>query len=104
MAAAIGESEDRSVLIPSGLTFSSLPIHVANVTNIEVVINGTLLVSKDHKSYQPKEEKPKVIEDFFTFYDTENLTISGDGLVDGQGFMWWMREYKNLNPLHSRPY
>ena len=59
MAAATGE--DRSVLIPSGLTFSSLPIHVANVTDIEVVIDGTILVSKDHKSYQPKEEKTSAV-------------------------------------------
>lgn len=37
-----------------------------------------------------------------SFDDVENLLIRGDGQIDGQGFMWWVREYIGMNH-HGRP-
>lgn len=36
------------------------------------------------------------------FIDCENLLFQGSGLIDGQGFMWWMREYVGEN-FDGRP-
>jgi len=32
-----------------------------------------------------------------------NFTIRGEGVIDGNGFMWWQREYVSLNK-HGRPH
>ena len=36
------------------------------------------------------------------FEDCENITINGKGTVDGLGYDWWIREWKNQNPA-KRP-
>jgi len=37
-----------------------------------------------------------------TFYDIQNVTFRGEGTIDGQGFMWWVREFLGRNP-NDRP-
>jgi polygalacturonase len=34
--------------------------------------------------------------------DCENLLFQGNGVIDGQGFLWWMREYVGNNH-YGRP-
>ena len=51
LAAHSDENDDRVVEIPAGLTFSSLPIRSDFVKDITIQIDGTLLASKDYKSY-----------------------------------------------------
>jgi polygalacturonase len=35
-------------------------------------------------------------------HDNKNLKITGKGWLDGQGFMWWIREFLQKN-IHRRP-
>ena len=86
LAANSTEDEDRKVIIPAGKTFSSLPVPaITDIANVEIVIDGTLLVSKDFNSYKADLEKWRnptdlyVIEEFLTFRDVENITFSGSG-------------------------
>ena len=37
------------------------------------------------------------------FSDFDGLKIHGDGVIDGQGFQWWIREFMQTNPLKKRP-
>mmetsp|Transcript_15723 Transcript_15723/g.26505 ORF Transcript_15723/g.26505 Transcript_15723/m.26505 type:complete len:420 (-) Transcript_15723:68-1327(-) len=41
--------------------------------------------------------------DFMTFRDCEAITIQGKGAVEGQGYDWWVREWKKKN-AHGRPH
>ena len=70
-------------------------------------------MSKNQELYKPafdkldehgelKIEESYNIEDFFSINDAENITFSGAGTIDGQGFNWWMREYIGKNIL-GRP-
>lgn len=86
LAANSTENEDHMVIIPAGKTFSSLPIPaITDISNVHIVIDGTLLVSKDVNSYKADLEKWRnptdlyVIEEFLTFRDVENITFSGSG-------------------------
>lgn len=42
------------------------------------------------------------VRHFLNFTEVHNFTIRGSGTVDGQGYMWWVREYIGRNP-HGRP-
>jgi len=41
--------------------------------------------------------------DFWYIEDSSNLHIRGEGMIDGQGYWWWMREYIVANK-HGRPH
>ena len=45
----------------------------------------------------------KIVLDFLTFIDCQNLTIRGEGLVDGLGYDWWDREWAQKNKF-GRPH
>ena len=38
----------------------------------------------------------------FFFEDVDTLTVQGNGTVDGQGYMWWVREFIGMNK-NNRP-
>jgi len=40
--------------------------------------------------------------DFLTFEDSIGLNIVGDGIVDGLGYDWWVREWEHKN--NGRPH
>ena len=42
---------DKTVVIPEDITISSMPIYVANVTDVDFVIDGTLLISKHYEAF-----------------------------------------------------
>lgn len=44
----------------------------------------------------------KKIRDMFYFVGVSDLTFQGNGTVDGQGYMWWVREFIQRN-THGRP-
>jgi len=83
------------VYVPSNETFYIMPVYVANVRNITVVIDGTVRLSKRHDVWPLSKNDTN--RHMFDFTDVENLTIRGNGTVDGQGYMWWVREYLGLN-------
>ena len=95
LAADSDDNDDGLVEIPSGMTFSSLPVRTVNLTDVTIQIDGTLLVSKDFESFPAKS-------DFLMFFDARNLTFKGQGVIDGQGYMWWIREYLRKN-VNGRP-
>ena len=79
LAANSDDNDDRVVEIPAGMTFSSLPIRSDNLKDVTIQIDGTLLASKDYKSYPIRTHESKSqgdkIEDFFAFYDSDGLTF-----------------------------
>ena len=42
------------------------------------------------------------IEHLFDFKEATNITFKGSGEIDGQGYMWWVRELLQQNPI-GRP-
>jgi len=40
--------------------------------------------------------------DCFALTDVNGIKIEGSGTVDGQGYMWWVREFLQRNP-NGRP-
>ena len=51
MAAHNKEKGDNTVVIPEGITISSMPIKAENVQGVEIIIDGILRVSKNYQAY-----------------------------------------------------
>ena len=96
--AAITSINDREVLIPVG-NFYSMPIQATNASYINFTIDGTLWACSDNKNWPTTGNS---VWDFMNFTDMNHFTIQGSGVIDGQGFMWWQREYVQKNPA-GRP-
>jgi len=86
----------RIVEIPSNQTFHMFGVWANGFSNLDIVIDGTLKLHKDHKRW-PTDSKDN-IRDFLTFREISNVTFRGNGTVDGQGYMWWVRDLLGLNP------
>lgn len=90
-ANSTAELSEREVIVPANMTFNMLAVSADNWSNMMITINGTIKLSKRHH-FWPLDAKGDVL-DFMMFRDIENVTFSGSGTVDGQGYMWWLREF-----------
>ena len=83
-AANSDDNDDRLVEIPAH-TFSTLPIRNENINNITMQIDGTILASKDWKSYTTTVDLilGTQIDHVLSFYDSCNLLFTGSGVIDG---------------------
>lgn len=64
---------------------------VSNLVGVTFNIMGTIVLSGDYDKYPLKNEND--IMDFFWITDSTNLHFKGTGTVDGDGYMWWWREF-----------
>lgn len=49
--AANATASDREVLVPANYTFTFMPVTVADLVNLTITVDGTLLASKHHLDY-----------------------------------------------------
>ena len=91
---------ERIVIVPYNFTFNTMPVWAANIKNIVFQIDGTLRLSKAHHKFP--ERTPGEIRDMFFFEDVDTIKFQGIGEIDGQGYMWWVREFIGRNK-NGRP-
>jgi len=41
---------------------------------------------------------------FWSFSDSYGIKIQGKGMLDGRGYMWWVREWMQKNGKGGRPF
>ena len=88
MAANSTGNSDNIVLVPFGMNFSSLPIdnRLNDIYNVELVVDGTLLMSKHfrhYKSYESTSNGNGAISPFIFLQDCGDIVIRGKGTIDG---------------------
>ena len=97
---------DREVIVPAGFTFHMLSVKASYISNLTITIDGTLMVSKRHQKWSTHWDdavNKTQIDQFMEFREVHNFVIRGSGTVDGQGYMWWVREYFGNNK-YNRPH
>lgn len=98
----------------SGGTFVSGPIVLKSNITLDVEKGATLLGSPDHSDYPRKIEfRGPGYQAFVGAVNAHNITITGGGVIDGNGQSWWdeMRQQRAqgivdngiLGSPHSRP-
>jgi polygalacturonase len=88
----------------SGGTFVSGPIVLRSNITLDVEKGATLLGSPDHADYPHKIEfRGPGYQAFVGAVNAENITITGGGVIDGNGASWWelARHQKDAGVLGS---
>ena len=79
---------DNVVEVPHGQTFYVFNSTMRNLTDVRMVLDGTLVMSNNQSAWVGTgKHEPKV--GALTFFFCDGLTITGAGKVDGQGYEWW---------------
>ena len=109
--AAINACEQKgggTVLLPAG-TYLSAPIVLKSNINFHLDKGATLLGSPDHADYPAITEfRAPGLQSLVSATDASNVTISGEGTIDGNGKSWWEMAWKIrgsgiLGSPHPRP-
>ncbi len=93
----------------SGGTFLSAPIVLRSNINLHIDKGATLLGSPDHADYPAKTEfRNPGLQSLISATNAENVSITGDGTIDGNGETWWEMARKTkgssiLGSDHPRP-
>jgi len=93
-----------TVLVPAG-KFLFGPITLASGINLRLDKGATLLISDDLSTYPVKAKR---YQDCITATGAHDIEISGQGVIDGQGRVWWMAFIADLKAdkqtMPHRPY
>jgi hypothetical protein len=98
-------SDDRTILVPKGAVIHMMPVVFEGLENIVIDINGAIIASDNWKSW-PHDTGAFSDEEgyqfhghyhhFMQFTNCNGLTFQSSqktGKIDGQGYMWWVREF-----------
>ncbi len=97
-----------TVLLTAG-TYISAPIVLKSNITLHLDKGATLLGSPDHADYPAKTEfREPGIQALVSAVNATNVSITGDGVIDGAGDSWWQmaRAYKDHGVMgfdHPRP-
>jgi polygalacturonase len=87
------------VLIPEG-KFLTGPFTLASHINLHLAKGAMILISDDMAKYQVAKAR---YQDCISATDAQDIEISGEGTIDGQGKAWWAAFEADHNMTH-RPY
>ena len=83
-----GKSGGGTVLVPEG-TYLCKPLVIRTATALRLEKGATIKATDDPADYA-RTDKPGEFNHFFTGKDLENVTIEGEGTIDGSGERWWI--------------
>ena len=98
-----------SVVRLSAGTFLTAPILLKSNVTLQLDKGATLLGSADHQDYPPHEElRLPDLQPLVSAMNAENITIAGEGVIDGAGGSWWqearsIKDHGVLGSGHPRP-
>ena len=90
-------------------TYLSAPIVLKSNITLQLDKSATLLGSSDHADYPPKIEfRLAALQPLVSATNAENVAITGEGAIDGQGESWWQmaRAFRDSGVMgnpHPRP-
>jgi polygalacturonase len=97
---ACAKAGGGKVVVPAG-KFLSGPIMLKSNMEFEVVAGGTLMGSANFEDYPTMRGRWEGLErtmfaSLLTGEGLENISITGQGVLDGQGGLWWDAHRKTL--------
>lgn len=98
-----GDAGGGTVLFPPG-TYLCQPIVMRTKTTLQLDKGATLLATDQRADYE-REDKPNTFRPFLSGEDLEDVTIAGQGVIDGAGAAWWgdAEEARRKKPGYTLP-
>lgn len=93
--AANSSSTDRTVVVSADTIISMHSFDISGLHDIEIIIDGQVLLSPNYKDFRKGA-------DWWVIRNCNNIKFTGTGVMDGQGYMWWIREWLQKN-TNGRP-
>lgn len=93
----------------AGGKFVSGPLLLKSGVTLDVAKDAMLMGSTDRSDFKPATEmRQPTVEPFLHVLNAENVKITGGGVIDGQGKVWWdyvknIKESGILGNDHPRP-
>jgi polygalacturonase len=90
-------------------TYLSAPIVLKSNISLQLDKGATLLGSSDHADYPAKVEfRLPALQSLVSATNAENVSITGEGTIDGQGESWWqmarsVHDFGVMGNPHPRP-
>ena len=87
-------------------TYLSAPIVLKSNITLQLDKGATLLGSPDHSDYPEKVEfRLPAVQSLVSATNAENVAITGEGTIDGQGESWWAmaRTVQNAGVMGNHP-
>ena len=90
-------------------TYLSAPIVLKSNITLQLDTGATLLGSPDHADYPAKREfRAPGMQSLVSATNAENVAITGEGVIDGNGETWWqearaIKDHGILGSEHTRP-
>ncbi len=90
-------------------TYLSAPIVLKSNITLQLDKGATLLGSPDHADYPAKVEfRLPALQSLVSATNAENVSITGEGTIDGQGQSWWqmarsVHDFGVMGNSHPRP-
>ncbi len=90
-------------------TFLTAPLTLKSHVTLDIAPGATLLGSQDRRDYPPVEEfREQALQPLISATNSEDITITGGGAIDGAGEVWWKemwearREHRHTDLLRPR--
>lgn len=83
-----GKVGGGTVVVPEG-TYLCKPLVIRTETTLRLEKGATIKATDDPADYA-RTDKPGEFNHFLTGKDLENVTIEGEGTIDGSGERWWI--------------
>ena len=78
-----------TVILPANVTYYSLPFSGNGHVGVNLVVDGTLKACNLRACQDSWSNDSKHFDYFFQWNNGTDLTLEGEGVIDGQGWIWW---------------
>jgi len=77
---------DKTVLVP-GKTYYFFTTSISNIRMVNIVVNGKIIFLDDIEQWPMDSKGSKFPQ--LGFLNCSSISLSGDGVIDGNGYKWW---------------
>lgn len=98
--AAVRAAGGGTLIVPAG-DYLTGPIALCSKINLRLAHGATILFSDKPEDYPLEKGRRHAL---LTAVDCHDIIISGEGVIDGQGRIWWEMVRKALSQLHGKPW
>ena len=80
---------DKMALVPAGKSYYVFNVESSGLRGVRLQIDGALLASDNMSAWPNGSSNNTYTYAALSLYDCHDLTLTGNGVFDGQGYVWW---------------